>query len=159
MAADRPPLGRSVVLGTVAGAVFRTAAVFSLFLLFRGHNAPGGGFVGGLVAGAALVLRYVDEGAGAVARLVRFRAPTLLGLGLLLAAGTAVAPWLAGDDLLESAKRDLDLPLLGTVHLTSPLAFDAGVYLVVVGLVVGAVEHLGERAADRAAAAATEGAP
>lgn len=136
---------RSLILTTSVGALFHTALLFSVFLLFAGHNAPGGGFVGGLVAGAALVLRYVDGGAETVRRVVRVEAPVLLGAGIALAVLTGALPWLAGGQFLESAAFDLEV---GPLHLhgTSALPFDIGVYLVVVGLVLGIVEHLGGEA-------------
>jgi multicomponent Na+:H+ antiporter subunit A len=137
---------RSLILDTSVGAIFHTALLFSLFLLFAGHNAPGGGFVGGLVAGAALVLRYVAGGAEEVGSVVPLSARFVLGIGLTLALATAAVPTLVGGQLLESAKLEVDLPLLGAVKATSALAFDAGVYLVVVGLVLTVLRTLGQEA-------------
>ena len=74
---------RSLLLDTCLDLITRTAMVFSLFVLFAGHNAPGGGFVGGLVAGAVLVLRYAARGdTGA-----RTRVPgsAVLGAGITVA--------------------------------------------------------------------------
>ncbi len=136
----RPP---SLILETGVGALFHTALLFSLFLLFAGHNAPGGGFVGGLVAGAAFVLRYVEGGTPSVARAAPVSAHVLIGLGLTVAVTTGAASWLAGEQFLESAKFEAELPLLGTVKTTSALFFDVGVYLVVVGLVIGLLTTLG----------------
>ena len=143
--ATRPP---SLILETGVGALFHTALLFSVFLLFAGHNAPGGGFVGGLVAGAAFVLRYVEGGAPAVERASPVSSSALIGTGLTVAVTTGVASWLGGKQFLESAKVELDLPLLGPVKVTSALAFDMGVYLVVVGLVVGMLTSLGNEDAD-----------
>ncbi len=151
-AETRPP---SLILETGVGALFHTALLFSLFLLFAGHNAPGGGFVGGLVAGAAFVLRYVEGGANTVARAAPVSAAVLVGVGLTVAVGTGVASWLAGEQFLESAKVEVDLPLLGTVKATSALLFDIGVYLVVVGLVVGLLTTLGAEDTDRRDATGT----
>ena len=133
----------SVILERCVAAVFPTALVFSLFLLFAGHNAPGGGFVGGLVAGAALVLRYVDGGVPAVARVVPVTPQAVLGSGLTLAVLTAAAGWMGGGDVLESSKLTWHAPLLGSVKATTALPFDIGVYLVVVGLVLSLLRSLG----------------
>ena len=133
----------SLILSTGARAVFHTILVFSLFLLFAGHNAPGGGFIGGLVAAAALVLRFVAEGPDDLNRFLRAGAPQLLGTGLLLATLTAVVPLLFGGSLLESSVLELAVPLIGKVKATSVLVFDAGVYLIVVGLVLGVLRTLG----------------
>jgi len=139
---------RSLILGACVGPVFAVALLFSVFLLFAGHNAPGGGFVGGLVAGAAFVLRYADGGADEVRRLSPVEPTTLLGAGLLLATFTGVAGWAAGA-FLESSKVAPDVPVLGVVNLTTALPFDIGVYLVVVGLVLGALRTLGAEVPER----------
>jgi len=134
---------RSVILDTVTRAIFQTIWVFSLYLLFAGHNAPGGGFVGGLVGGAALVLRYACHGSDGATAGVRVGPEGALGAGLLLAGGTGAASWLAGAAFLTSAKVEVTVPVLGTVKTTSALPFDIGVYLVVVGLVLAILSSLG----------------
>ena len=135
---------KSMILETGTRAVFHTILLFSVFLLFAGHNAPGGGFIGGLVAGAAVVLRYVAYGAEDVRRLVSVRPEPVLGLGVLLAGGTGVASLLLGGDFLEAGyliRREL--PLLDTVGLHSAVIFDVGVFCVVVGLVLALLDSLG----------------
>lgn len=139
---------RSLVLRTGVTSVFHTALVFSVFLLFAGHNAPGGGFVGGLVAGAALVLRYLDGGSAGVGETARVEAPALLGIGLTLAGLTGAASLVAGNAFLESAKLTVDLPVLGEVKTSTSLPFDIGVYLVVVGLVLMVLRTLGAEGED-----------
>ena len=138
-----PAQAPSLILQTCVGALFHTALLFSLFLLFAGHNAPGGGFVGGLVAGAAFVLRYVEGGAEEVERTTPMSPMAFMGTGLGLAVATGAASWLAGGRFLESGKLELDVPVLGTAKASSALVFDVGVYLVVVGLVVGVLTTLG----------------
>ncbi len=124
--------------------VFHAVLLMSLWLLFAGHNQPGGGFVGGLLAGSAIALRYVAGGIGEVRGQSPFRAWTVLGIGLLVTAVTATLPLLDGGAVLEVGLADLALPLLGDVKLSSALAFDTGVYLVVVGMVLMAFEAFGE---------------
>jgi multicomponent Na+:H+ antiporter subunit A len=114
----------------------RAVLLFSLFLLFSGHNQPGGGFVGGLVGAAAFVLVFVARGGSAMRRAARFSPTAYLGTGLAIAGLTGAAALLAGRPFLTGGLADVDLPVLGTVKATSALAFDAGVYLVVVGLVL-----------------------
>lgn len=135
---------RSLILDVCIGPLFHVAVLFSVFLLFRGHNAPGGGFIGGLVAGAAIVLRYVAGGPDEARRTVRVAPETLLGVGLMLAAVTGAVPWLAGDQFLESAKLTVDVRWIGTVKATSALPFDIGVFFVVVGLVLAVLRTLGD---------------
>lgn len=134
---------RSLILETSVEALFHTALLFSLFLLFAGHNAPGGGFVGGLVAGAAFVLRYLDGDVAEVRRLAPVSPQVFLGTGVALAVLTGATGWVAGDQFLESAKFELEAPVLGTVRASSTLSFDAGIYLVVVGLVLAILRTLG----------------
>ena len=147
MSENYPPqrvVARSLVLETAVRLVFHATLAASLFFLFSGHNSPGGGFVGGLVAGAAFVLRYLVAGTASVGTL-RVRPETALGAGLLLAAGTGVVPWLFGGQLLESSYVSLQLPVLGYVPVASVLAFDTGVFMIVVGLVLMVLTTLGAR--------------
>ncbi len=134
---------RSLVLDTVLDAVFRVALVFSLFLLFAGHNAPGGGFVGGLVASAALALRYVAGGVPEVRRVAPWPAEVVLGVGLVTAVATGVGGWVWGTEFLESVEVEVVVPVLGTVKATSALSFDIGVYVVVVGITLAVLAVLG----------------
>ena len=131
--------------------IFHAVLMTSLWLLFAGHNQPGGGFVGGLLAGSAITLRYVAGGIDEVRGRSRFRPWTVLGAGLLLAAGTAIVPLLAGGDVLDIGIASLDLPLIGAVKVSSALAFDTGVYLAVVGMVLMAFEAFGDDPAEAVA--------
>lgn len=135
---------RSLIMEVLVDIVIRTAAVFSLYLLFSGHNAPGGGFIAGLVAGICVILMYVARGDHGMKELVRVSPDQLLGLGLAVAVGAGSAGWLWGTGFLETAKFEVDLPLLGTVKTTSALVFDIGVFLVVLGLVVALIGALGD---------------
>ncbi|WP_337060104.1 Na+/H+ antiporter subunit A [Kineococcus sp. G2] len=143
-AAGTLPQGRrSAVLEAAVRLVFGVVMVLSVHLLLVGHDQPGGGFAGGLVAGIALYLRYAAGGRYELGEAARVDAGVLLGLGLLIAGVTAVVPLLLGGQVLESASVDLHLPVLGDVHLVSSLAFDVGVYLVVVATVLDVLRSLG----------------
>ena len=128
--------GRVFVLDQAIKVIYQSILVLALYFAFAGHNLPGGGFVGGLMAGAAVSLRYVSGGAEAVR--TTFRAPShvILGCGLLLSSGTALVPVLLGGAVLEHGEIELELPIFGTVKVVSALPFDTGVLLVVVGLVL-----------------------
>ncbi|MEH0974124.1 Na+/H+ antiporter subunit A [Micromonospora sp. CPCC 205546] len=134
---------RSIVLEVVTRLVFHTVVVFSLFLLFSGHNAPGGGFAGGLVASLALAVRYLAGGRYELAEAAPVGAGTVLGAGLFVSIGTGAIALFAGGTVLESARIDLWLPLIGKFYLVTSLFFDVGVYLVVVGLVLDILRSLG----------------
>lgn len=139
----------SVIFDTLVGLVVRTALVFSAFLLFAGHNAPGGGFVGGLIAGSGLVLWYVDRGSRAIRQLVRLSPLQLMGAGLAVAALTGVGGWVWGIEFLDATAWKLKIVVFGEVKLTTALIFDIGVYLVVVGLAAAILEALGREGAER----------
>ena len=137
-----PP--RLVFVDTSVRVVFHAVLLMSLWLLFAGHNQPGGGFVGGLLAGSAITLRYIAGGIDEVRGLSRFRPWTVLGAGILLAATTATIPLLLGNGVLEVGLASLDLPVVGAVTVSSALAFDTGVYLAVIGMVLMAFESFGD---------------
>ena len=135
---------RLVILDESVRIIFHAVLIGSLYLLFVGHNQPGGGFVGGLVAGAAVSLRYLAGGIDDVRSISRFQPWTILGTGLLVAVITALVPLLRGEPVLTSLGRDVELPVLGSFYASSTLVFDIGVYLVVVGLVLMVFEAFGE---------------
>lgn len=139
---------RSSILETILRAEYHGLLVVSLYLLFAGHNQPGGGFAGGLVAGAALVLRYVAGGSTSVAEALPVRAGALLGAGLGLAVLTAATPLVTGHAVLDHAFLGGTVPILGKVKTTTTLLFDTGVYLVVIGTISMLVQALGAAADD-----------
>jgi multicomponent Na+:H+ antiporter subunit A len=141
--ATLPPERRSVVLEVITRILFHTILVFSLYLLFSGHNEPGGGFAGGLVAGLALVLRYLAGGRYELGEAAPVDPGLLLGAGLLFAGGTGVAGLMLGAEVLQTAILETTLPVLGDVKLVTSLFFDMGVYLIVVGLVLDILRSLG----------------
>ena len=145
------PERRSVILEVITRILFHTILVFSLFLLFSGHNEPGGGFAGGLVAGLALVLRYLAGGRYELGEAAPVDPGLLLGAGLLVAGGTGVGGLVLGAEVLQTAILEHTFPVLGDVKLVTSLFFDIGVYLIVVGLVLDILRSLGaelDRQAD-----------
>jgi multicomponent Na+:H+ antiporter subunit A len=137
-------MNRVAIVDVSVRLIFPALMLGSIYLLVAGHNQPGGGFVGGIVAGAAVALRYVAGGVDEVRSLTRARPWTVLGAGLLLAGLTALAPLVAGDAILRSYELAFDLPAAGHVKLSTTLLFDTGVYLVVVGLVLMVFESFGD---------------
>ncbi len=134
---------RSVIFEVVTRLVFHTIVLFSLYLLFSGHNNPGGGFAGGLVAGLAITVRYLAGGRAELRAAAPVRPGALLGAGMFLSAGVGLAALLTGGEVLQSQILTAQLPLLGQVKLVTSLFFDMGVYLVVVGLVLDILRSLG----------------
>jgi multicomponent Na+:H+ antiporter subunit A len=125
--------------------IFPLIMVLSAYFFFAGHNTPGGGFAGGLIAGLALVLRYLAGGRYELGETLPLDAGKILGVGLGLSAGTAAGSLLMGAPVLSSALIEIDVPVLGTVKFVTALFFDLGVYLIVVGLVLDVLRSLGAR--------------
>lgn len=134
----------SLILEVCTRAVFHAAAVFAVWLLAAGHSRPGGGFVGGLTISAALVLAYTGGGSRALRAVLPVQPLTFLGVGMLVAQAAAFVPLLLGRNVLQSATATGELPLFGSVTLTTTLLFDIGVLLIVIGLVSKALDTLGD---------------
>ena len=133
----------SLILRTATRMLVTLLLLLSLFLLLHGYNAPGGGFIGGLIAAAAFGLVTIALGPGAARHMLRVDGRTLIGAGIAFALVSASLPIARGMPVLtglwttvELAGRDL---AFGT-----PLLFDVGVYLVVVGSVVTMILALEE---------------
>jgi multicomponent Na+:H+ antiporter subunit A len=133
----------SMILDRAADLLVPPILIASVYLLFAGHNAPGGGFVGGLTAGLAIALEFAAGGPGAIRRATQTAPAPLLGAGLVIAGLTGAAGWLLGTGFLDAGAWTIDLPVLGEIKATSALLFDAGVYLVVAGMVGVTLEALG----------------
>lgn len=150
------PQERSMVLEVATRVLFPTMIVLSLWLLLIGHNNPGGGFVGGVIAGLAFTLRYLAGGRYELGEAMPVPAGVLLGSGLFVAAFGGLAPVLYGNAPFESTPLDLHLGLLGDLHFTTAMILDVGVYLLVLGLVVDLVSALGAEV-DRQSGRASRG--
>jgi multicomponent Na+:H+ antiporter subunit B len=127
----------SLLLRTAARVIMPLQLVFSIIALARGHNQPGGGFVGGLVAACGIALYGIAMGMPAARRLLRVRPQTLIGLGLLLAVLSGWPGVFQGLPYLTGL-WDGSVPTLvaGELKFGTPLLFDTGVYLVVAGVAV-----------------------
>ncbi|GIG23457.1 monovalent cation/H+ antiporter subunit A [Cellulomonas chitinilytica] len=144
------PQRRSVIFEVVVRLLFHTMIVYSVYLLFSGHSAPGGGFAAGLVTGIALIVRYLAGGRYELGEAAPVQPGLLLGGGLFLSAGVGLVAQLVGGSVLQSWQLDLHVPVIGDVHLVTSLFFDIGVYLVVVGLVLDVLRSLGAEIDRRA---------
>lgn len=134
---------RSVVLEVSTRLLFPTMIMLSIWLLFVGHNNPGGGFAGGVIAGLAFVLRYLAGGRHELAEAMPIPAGYLLGAGLFIAAAGGALPLFYGRSVLQSVPVDVHLGPLGDFHFTTAMILDIGVYVLVLGLIVDLVSALG----------------
>lgn len=123
----------SVILRTAVRFLLPLLLLFSVVVLLQGHNKPGGGFVGGLVAAAAFALHALAFDPRETRRTIPIDLRSLIGIGLLLALASALLPILAGRPFFTGLW--VEVPFAGEViHLGTPLLFDLGVYTLVVGV-------------------------
>lgn len=137
----------SVIFKTASRLLVPLSLLFAMFVYFKGHQSPGGGFVAGLVAAMALIVHRMSDGANSMNRMLPFTERTFLAIGLLLALGTATTSMLLGKPLFTSAHGALHLPAEGGVYefeWASVMVFDLGVFFVVTGVVVGMINTLSE---------------
>ena len=125
---------QSLILTTATRYLLPLLLLFSFFLLLRGHNEPGGGFVGGLVAAAAFALYAIAEDVKSTRQILKVEPRVLIGSGVLAAAFSGLIPLLMGKPFLTALWIKEPLPVLGKVG--TPLLFDIGVYLLVLGVVL-----------------------
>lgn len=136
---DRVP----VILAMITRAVLPFALLFSIFLLLRGHNLPGGGFIAGLMAAVALVLHYVASGTEWTEERLRLRYTPVIALGLLIAFGTGLGALVFGHPFLSATFTYVHVPLIGEIELATAMLFDVGVFLTVIGAVMLMLSRLG----------------
>lgn len=137
------PERRSVIFEVATRIIYHTMLIGSLFFLFSGHNQPGGGFAGGLLAGIALTVRYLAGGRYELGAALPVHPGYVMGAGLFIATTAALVPVAVGGTTLQTALLDFELPGFGPVHFATALIFDIGVYLVVIGLSLDILRSLG----------------
>ena len=133
----------SVILLSGARLFFAGMMIFSVYILLRGHNEPGGGFIGGLAAASAYAILTLAYGVAAGRRALLVHPVSLMGIGLLAAIASGLPPFLGfpGDGFLTH--QWMTLPLLVTeIKLGTTIIFDLGVYFVVVGGVLAILFRL-----------------
>ncbi len=134
----------SLILSTMARLLLPLQLLFSVFMLLRGHDLPGGGFIAGLVASAGIILFLFAFGVPATQRLLRVDPRSIAGTGLLLAVASAVPAIFRGQPVFTAQWWDPVLPMVGKIKLNTPLIFDVGVYFTVIGAMLAIVISLAE---------------
>ncbi len=133
---------KSVILRTMTIYLLPLLLIFSIFLLFRGHNTPGGGFVGGLVSAAAFSLYLIGFGIDKVREILPVEPVKFVALGLLFAVGSALFPVFLGKPFMTGTWMEGRLPIIGS--LGTPTVFDTGVYFTVLGVTLNIIFSLFE---------------
>jgi multicomponent Na+:H+ antiporter subunit B len=134
----------NIMLHTLVRIVSFVIFAFSIYLFFAGHNDPGGGFIGGLMTASAFVILYLAFDMKTLKKALPFNFDILLGGGLLVAGITGVVSMLFGFPFLTQFFEYVQVPFVGEVELTTALAFDLGVYLVVVGAALSIILTIAE---------------
>ena len=137
----------STILKTAMRLLMPLALLFAIYMAIKGHNEPGGGFIGGLIAATAICLYRMAYGPDSVYRLLPIHPRWLIVIGLTLALATAFTPLFFGQPFLQSVI--LPIHIGGKeIHLPSAMAFDTGVMFVVVGVATGMIIRLNEELED-----------
>ncbi len=142
-----------LIMRTAARLLAPVILVWSVYLLFTGHQRPGGGFIAALVGSAAAALYYLTA-ASSRRGLPRLRPAPVIGAGIATGAGAGLLGLVEGS-FLKPLHADIPLPWGGYYHFTTSLVFDIGVYLAVVGVLLMALGELGD---DSSANPAADGA-
>lgn len=127
------PRGTMLVPNVIARLLMPITTLIAFYFFFRGHNLPGGGFVGGLIFATGVLTQFIVSGMLWVEDKSRIRPQNWLGFGLVLAVGAGLLPMLSGKPFLTAMIWEPVLPFFGKLHLSSVLIFDLGVFTVVVG--------------------------
>lgn len=124
---------KSLILQTASKFVLIITLVFSIWVLFRGHNSPGGGFIGGLIAASGFALYLMAHGVNSLRRLLKIQLSMFLALGLIFGVSSGLMALLQNKVFFSSLWINLKF---FNLKLGSPILFDIGVYLVVLGSVL-----------------------
>lgn len=133
---------KSLILSTATRYLLPLLLLFSIFLLLRGHNEPGGGFAGGLVAAAAFALYAIAFSVEEAKAVLKVPPRMLLALGLMISLTSALIPAFVGKPLMTGLWSERILPVIGKIG--TPLIFDIGVYLAVIGVILLIILSLAE---------------
>jgi len=137
--ADRHP----IMLEMLMRPLLPLALAVSVFILLRGHNLPGGGFIAGLVAAVAVMLQYLAGGIDFATARIRIDYVRMIAIGLTIAVATGAGSWVFGRPFMTSAFGYLEPPLIGKFEVASAMAFDLGVFVVVLSGVLLVLSELG----------------
>ncbi len=135
---------RSPILQSFARLTLHIMLLFSIYLLLRGHNAPGGGFIAGVLTAVAITFQMIAFDVAVFQRETPLNPLRIVSLGLLMAVLTGLSAVALGQPFLTSAFGHFFVPLLGEVELATAMGFDIGVYLVVVGTTIGIIQSVAE---------------
>ncbi|SEP77829.1 multisubunit sodium/proton antiporter, MrpB subunit [Devosia sp. YR412] len=124
----------TIIFRTMAPIIVCIMLVYAVYICLRGHNEPGGGFIGGLIAASSIAILGMANGAEATRRALRVDPLSIAGIGVQIAALSGLASLFTGSPFMTSIWLYLELGET-IVPLSTPMAFDIGVFLVVFGTI------------------------
>jgi multicomponent K+:H+ antiporter subunit A len=132
------------IMQTLMRLLLPLMLMVAIYIFLRGHNLPGGGFIAGLIAGVALIVQYLANGIKWTKERLKFNPQIIIAIGLLIATLTGTTSIVLGYPFLTSAFTYLHWPLVGKFEIASAIAFDLGVFMVVVGSTITILVQLGK---------------
>ena len=135
---------RSIILQTATRLILTLLLLFSIFLLLRGHNQPGGGFIAGLVASGAFVLYAIAYDVKSARQALHFEPHVFIATGLVIAVLSGLAGLFTAEPFLTGQWLSLGVSDTDTIDVGTPLLFDIGVYVVVIGVTLTIILTLAE---------------
>lgn len=132
------------MMQTLTRLILPLMLMVAVYIFLRGHNLPGGGFIAGLIAAVALIVQYLANGIDWTKARLKFEKDSLIAYGLLIATLTGIVSMLINYPFLTSTFTHLHWPIVGEFEVASAIAFDLGVFLVVVGSTVLILVQLGK---------------
>ncbi len=133
-----------LLLQTVSQALLPLALMVSVYILLRGHNQPGGGFIAGLITAAVMILQYMANGVDWMKHRFNYNYQTLITVGVLIALLTGLGSWFFGANFLTSWFAHVELPIVGEFEIATAILFDLGVYLTVIGATLMILANFGQ---------------
>jgi len=137
---------RTIILRTAANYLLPLLLLFSVFVLLRGHYLPGGGFVGGLIASIAIVLYAFANGLQSTKKFLKFHPGIGIPIGLAISIMSGLFPLILGYPYMKGLWFGKPVPVIGMVG--TPLIFDIGVYIVVIGVTLTILFTISETVQD-----------
>lgn len=129
----------NIILEKIARLLLRVIAAVSILLLLRGHNSPGGGFIAGIVLATGFIYYGIIFSSDNIKSIIYFKTRTWMGVGMALVLIAAVLPVFVGQVPLTALWYIGEWPLIGTMHIGTPLLFDTGIFIGVTGIILSII--------------------
>ncbi|MDY6799773.1 MAG: MnhB domain-containing protein [Bacteroidota bacterium] len=127
---------RNIILENIATLFMKVMVIYSIYLLLRGHNNPGGGFIAGIIASTGFIFHAIIHGTKDLQNIIKFQPQLFIASGLSLVFIAAFLPVISSKEILTGLWIQIKIPVCGELHLGTPLIFDTGIFLVVIGVIL-----------------------